>query len=87
MAQSSEKISISQMFDREAKREKNLETRAKELRLAAKKAEQQQVVLGASLGREWLMRRAGERQEGRRRREGGAKVEGGSLSSPEGVCG
>eukprot|EP00960_Hanusia_phi_P057994 763736-Hanusia_phi.AAC.3 len=42
VAQSSEKISISQMFDREAKREKNLETRAKELRLAAKKAEQQQ---------------------------------------------
>ena len=29
------------MLEREAKREKNLETRAKELRLAAKKAEAQ----------------------------------------------
>ncbi len=40
--QPNEKPSISQMLEREAKREKNLETRAKELRLAAKKAEAQQ---------------------------------------------
>jgi dynein intermediate chain 2 len=32
-----EKSSISQMFERETKREKNLEARAKELRLRAKK--------------------------------------------------
>mmetsp|Transcript_27129 Transcript_27129/g.55272 ORF Transcript_27129/g.55272 Transcript_27129/m.55272 type:complete len:571 (-) Transcript_27129:175-1887(-) len=40
--QPNEKPSIMQMLEREAKREKNLETRAKELRLAAKKAEAQQ---------------------------------------------
>ena len=40
--QPNEKPSISQMLEREAKREKNLETRARELRLAAKKAEQMQ---------------------------------------------
>ena len=40
--QPNEKPSISQMLEREAKREKNLETRAKELRLAAKKAEAMQ---------------------------------------------
>ena len=39
--QPNEKPSIAQMLEREAKREKNLETRAKELRLAAKKAEAQ----------------------------------------------
>mmetsp|Transcript_30238 Transcript_30238/g.59057 ORF Transcript_30238/g.59057 Transcript_30238/m.59057 type:complete len:567 (+) Transcript_30238:151-1851(+) len=37
--QPNEKPSISQMLEREAKREKNLETRAKELKIAAKKAE------------------------------------------------
>eukprot|EP00698_Gefionella_okellyi_P008263 TRINITY_DN2042_c0_g1_i2.p1 TRINITY_DN2042_c0_g1~~TRINITY_DN2042_c0_g1_i2.p1 ORF type:complete len:570 (+),score=116.88 TRINITY_DN2042_c0_g1_i2:49-1758(+) len=35
--QSTEKTSISQMFERETKREKNLEARAKELRMKAKK--------------------------------------------------
>jgi dynein intermediate chain 2 len=37
--QPNEKPSISQMLEREMKREKNLEQRAKDLRLAAKKAE------------------------------------------------
>ena len=36
--QPNEKQSINQMFERETKREKNLETRAKELKNAAKKA-------------------------------------------------
>ena len=35
--QPNEKQSINQMFERETKREKNLETRAKELKLLAKK--------------------------------------------------